>query len=107
MLDELVEAFLDAEPLSEMANEKESEDMTKKRHAADNGGSLTDTAKSLRQENLARQLDDLTRPYTTLTATDHRHKQRRQDVLGDQKMEGKMLAGYEVAERRGLAFLVR
>ena len=107
MLDELVEAFLDAEPLSEMANEKESEDRTKKRHVADNGGTLTDTAKRLRQENLARQLDDLTRPYTTLTATDHRHKQRRQDVLGDQKMEGKMLAGYKVAERRGLAFLVR
>ena len=107
MLDELVEAFLDAEPFPAMTNERETEEATKKRHAADDGGKLTDTAKKLRQENLAQQLDDLTRPYTTLTASDHRQKQRRRDVLSDQKMEGKLLNGYKIAERRGLALLVR
>ena len=67
MLDELVEAFLDDELFSAMANQNDPEEPTKKRQATVNGATLTDTAKRLRQENLARQLDDLTRPCTTLT----------------------------------------
>ena len=101
-MDSLVDAFLEGE-----SAERAEEETINKRQSVVKDETLTDTAKRLRQENLARQLDDLTRPYTTLTATDHRHKQRRRDLLGDQKMAGRLLSGYEIAERRGLAFLVR
>ena len=69
-------------------------------------GTLVDQAQGLRQDTLRRQLDDLTRVWPVLQGG-HGEKQRKKQLLCDQKLQGSILEGYQIAERRGLAFLAK
>ena len=69
-------------------------------------GTLTEQAQKLRQGTLRRQLDDLTRVWPVLQGS-HGEKKRKKQGLSDQKLQGRLLEGYLIAERRGLACLLR
>ena len=67
---------------------------------------LTEQAQRLRQDTLRRQLDDLTRVWPILQGN-HGEKKRKKQLLGEQKLQGRLLEGYSIAERRGLAYLLK
>jgi len=104
VLDGYVTAFVNESAPTAGDDDMDAEAYTDKRK--ETTSSLTESAKKLRQENLCRQLDDLTRPWPIL-AGDHGRKVRRKTCLADQVLEGRLLHGYSLAERRGLRFLVR
>ena len=105
-LDTLVEAFVQDLPWNTTEETPRHDPDKKARRDGNTAHTLTDTAKRLRQDNLRRQLDDLTRPCPILRG-DHGQKPRRKQILGEQKKEGRLLEGNIIAERRGLGLLVR
>ena len=105
-MDVFVDAFV-CYPFADIVAEYECEEKVRNvNEKSVQPGALTEQAQNLRQDTLRRQVDDLTRVWPVLQG-DHGQTKRRQQALSAQKLEGRLLEGYQTAERRGLAFLLK